>query len=76
MTTQIAVRLPDDIVEYVDQLVASGVAASRAAVVIRALERDRRRHAAEQDARIYASTGSGDLDDLAAWSTSQPMDLD
>src|SRR5436309_312955 len=44
MTIQIAVRLPDDIVDYVDQQVAAGAAASRAAVVARALDRDRRRH--------------------------------
>ena len=76
MTTQIAVRLPDDIVEYVDQQVASGSASSRAAVVARALERDRRRQIAEQDARIYAANGGGDLDDLASWATTQPMDID
>ena len=38
MTTQIAVRLPDEIVEFLDQLVAQGDAKSRAAAVTRALE--------------------------------------
>jgi len=76
MTIQIAVRLPDGIVEYVDQQVASGAAASRAAVVARALERDRRRHIAEQDAHIYAADGRGDLDDLASWTAAQPMEID
>jgi Arc/MetJ-type ribon-helix-helix transcriptional regulator len=77
MTTQIAVRLPDEIVAYLDQQVASGDAPSRAAVVTRALERERRRSVAERDARIYAAAaGSDDFDDLAAWAASQPLDLD
>ncbi|HZN77305.1 MAG TPA: hypothetical protein VFC00_37235 [Micromonosporaceae bacterium] len=76
MTIQIAVRLPDDIVEYVDQQVTSGAAPSRAAVVARALERDRRRQIAERDAQIYASSERTDLDDLASWATTQPMDID
>ena len=76
MTTQIAVRLPDDIVTFVDEQVSSGVAASRAAVVARALERERRRAAAERDAAIYAAGATGDLDDLATWAASRPMDVD
>jgi Arc/MetJ-type ribon-helix-helix transcriptional regulator len=76
MTIQIAVRLPDSIVEYVDQQVTSGSASSRAAVVTRALERDRRRHIADQDARIYAASGPGELDDLASWAVAQPMEID
>jgi Arc/MetJ-type ribon-helix-helix transcriptional regulator len=75
MSTQIAVRLPDALVSYLDGLVASGAATSRAAVVVRALERELRRQAAERDARIYAS-GRGELDDLAAWAASQPADID
>src|SRR5215216_2689389 len=59
MTTQIAVRLPDEMVEFLDQLVAQGEAKSRAAVM-RALELDRRRRMAEHDAAIYA--GSKDRD--------------
>jgi Arc/MetJ-type ribon-helix-helix transcriptional regulator len=76
MTIQIAVRLPDDIVEFVDQQVADGSAASRAVVVTRALEHERRRHVAEKDARIYASLQHNEFDELAGWSAAQPMDLD
>ncbi len=76
MTTQIAVRLPDDLARYIDAEIAAGTATSRAAVVIRALERDRRRQEAEHDARIYAAETSSDLDDLAAWASRQPMDID
>jgi Arc/MetJ-type ribon-helix-helix transcriptional regulator len=67
MTTQIAVRLPDEMVEFLDQLVARGEAKSRAAVVMRALELDRRRRMAERDAAIYAGSEDRDMDGLAAW---------
>lgn len=54
MSRQIAVRLPDDVVEFVDAIVGSGRERSRAAVVLRALERERRRVVAERDAAILA----------------------
>jgi Arc/MetJ-type ribon-helix-helix transcriptional regulator len=37
MSKQIAVRLPDDLVDFVDEIVDSGTARSRAIVVTRAL---------------------------------------
>jgi Arc/MetJ-type ribon-helix-helix transcriptional regulator len=52
MSRQIAVRLPEDVVEFVDAIVGSGRERSRAAVVLRALERERRRVLAERDAAI------------------------
>ena len=77
MTIQIAVRLPDDIVAFVDEQVSSGAAPSRAAVVARALERERRRAVSERDASIYAASREpGDLDELADWARAQPMDID
>jgi Arc/MetJ-type ribon-helix-helix transcriptional regulator len=77
MTIQIALRLPDDLVAFVDEQVSAGAATSRAAYVTRALERDRRREAAEHDARIYAAASQqSDLDELATWATPQPMDID
>jgi Arc/MetJ-type ribon-helix-helix transcriptional regulator len=57
MSKQIAVRLPDELVEFVDTIVGSGRERSRAAVVSRALERERRRVAAERDAVILAEAG-------------------
>ncbi len=57
MTRQIAVRLPEELVEFVDEIVDSGAGRSRAAVVTRALERERRRVIAARDAEILASTG-------------------
>jgi antitoxin MazE3 len=57
MSRQIAVRLPDDLVEFVDEIVDSGAGRSRAAVVARALERERRRVVAARDAEILARLG-------------------
>jgi Arc/MetJ-type ribon-helix-helix transcriptional regulator len=57
MSKQIAVRLPDELVDFVDTIVGSGRERSRAAVVSRALERERRRVAAERDAAILARAG-------------------
>jgi Arc/MetJ-type ribon-helix-helix transcriptional regulator len=57
MSKQIAVRLSDDLVEFVDGIVGSGRERSRAAVVSRALERERRRVIAERDAAILSETG-------------------
>ena len=62
MTRQIAVRLPEDIVEFVDRVVSEGGASSRAMVVNRALERERRRTIAARDAAILA--GAGDDPDM------------
>jgi Arc/MetJ-type ribon-helix-helix transcriptional regulator len=57
MSKQIAVRLPDELVEFVDGVVISGAGDSRASVVRRALERERRRMLAERDAEILARAG-------------------
>ena len=75
MSTQIAVRLPDDLVAFVDDLVRRGDATSRAAVVARALERERRRKVAERDAAILAHAGTDtDLDSLAEYAAATAMD--
>ena len=68
MSIQIAVRLPDEMVAFLDQAVAQGKAASRAALVSSALEREMRRQAAEADAAILSQQGSADdLDPLVDW---------
>lgn len=67
MTTQITVRLPDDEVEFIDTEVAAGAAASRAAVVSRALRREMRRAANARDIAIMLKRPDVDLDDLAAY---------
>jgi Arc/MetJ-type ribon-helix-helix transcriptional regulator len=66
MSKQIAVRLPEELVDFVDEQVGSGAGRSRAAVVARALERDRRRAVAARDAAILgASPPDSDLAGLA-----------
>lgn len=78
MSIQIAVRLPDDMVAFIDELVSRGEGSSRAAVVSRALERERRRSIAERDAAILAGEASdADMDQLAEFAVKTPMsDLD
>ena len=76
MTKQIAVRLPDDIVEFVDGQVSEGKAISRAVVVSRALERERRRAVAARDAAILAEAGDDpDMQSLAEHVADTPLDL-
>jgi len=69
MSTQIAVRLPEEMVEFLDDQVAAGRAPSRAAIVTDALERQMRRMHAERDAETLRGAGlEDDLDPLVEWS--------
>lgn len=77
MSTQIAVRLPDEIVAFLDEEVREQHAPSRAAVVLRALERERRRQIAARDAAILARLGADtDMDSLAGFAARLPVDID
>lgn len=77
MSKQIAVRLPDELVDFVDELVDSGAGRSRAAVVTRALERERRRMVAARDAQILAATGPDpELAGLAKYAVRLASELD
>jgi Arc/MetJ-type ribon-helix-helix transcriptional regulator len=77
MSRQIAVRLPEDIVDFVDALVSEGKANSRAVVVNRALERERRRAVAARDVAILAQTGDDlDMDSLTEHVAHAPLDLE
>lgn len=80
MSTQIAVRLPDDTVAWLDSVVTEGGASSRAELVTRALAREQRRLAAEKDAAILTALAAkgvhDDLDDLVAWTSAHPVDVD
>lgn len=74
MSTQIAVRLPDEMVAFLDRTVATGRAPSRAALVASAVEREMRRLAAEQDAEILRAQGAADdLDALVEWTSTHAM---
>ncbi len=52
MSIQIAVRLTEDTVEFIDSMVKSGRASSRAEVVVRALAREQRRERSLQDLEL------------------------
>lgn len=76
MSTQIAVRLPDSMVECLDRLVAEGKAPSRASVVERALTREFRFQIAARDAAILAGAAADpDMDSLADYARRIPLDL-
>lgn len=76
MSKQIAVRLPDQLVDYVDGLIESGEDRSRAEVLTRALERERRRTIATRDAEILARTGPDpELAGLAEYAVGTPIDV-
>lgn len=76
MSRQITVRLPDDMVDFIDRMVAEEPGGSRAAVVAAAVERERRRERAVQDARILAADTSGDeLDGLSRYAAVLPIDV-
>ena len=77
MSRQIAVRLPDDLVAFVDEVVGGGGATSRAVVVTRALERERRRAIAARDAAILAEADADtDMQALAEHTAGAPIDLE
>ena len=68
MAKQIAVRLPESMVDFLDRAVTEGIAPIRASLVSTALEREMRRLAGERDAQILRSLGTADdLDDLVSW---------
>lgn len=64
MTTQITVRIADDLVAFADAEVDEGRTRSRASLIERALRREQRRLAAERDAAIYVAMKL-EHDDLA-----------
>ena len=80
MSTQIAVRLPEHLVEQLDALVAKGEAKSRASVLERALRRELRRHAYAQEVAFLAAHPEAledpELDAWVAHAAHEPMDLD
>ena len=77
MSVQIAVRLPDSLVETVDSLVASGAEKSRASVVERALLRELRRMRMVEEVQILAGSASenGDLVELTTFASRTPLEL-
>ncbi|MFN0027353.1 MAG: YlcI/YnfO family protein [Acidimicrobiales bacterium] len=76
MSQQVTVRLPEELVAFMDRQVRAGRAVSRAAVVAAAIERERRREIGERDAAILAAAGAdGDgFDDLARFVAGAVLD--
>lgn len=77
MSKQIAVRLPDDLVDFLDELVASGDEASRASIVTRALKREKRRLGTLTDVEILKRLGEDpELIQFAEYSSRNLPELD
>jgi Arc/MetJ-type ribon-helix-helix transcriptional regulator len=78
MSIQIAVRLPDQLVNSLDELVDSGAARCRASVIERALLRELRYQRMLQEVEILNSDlgAQEDLDSLARLSSNVVLDLD
>lgn len=78
VSKQIAVRLPDDVVDFIDRQVDQRHVKSRATFVLKALEREQRRLIAARDAEILAegTTATDDFDALAAHASAFALDID
>ena len=76
MTTQIAVRLPDDQVSFIDALVAAGEVRSRAELVSRAIAHVERQHRAVRDLEVILAQPYDEFDDLHERATTQRPDVD
>ena len=78
MSKQIAVRLPDEVVDFIDREVDQRHVESRASFVLKALERERRRIIAARDAAILdqATVADDDFDELAAHASTLELDVD
>jgi Arc/MetJ-type ribon-helix-helix transcriptional regulator len=79
VSTQIAVRLPDELVAYVDEAVAAGRVKSRAELVARLIKRDARRQRAEEDLQRLAERGAIDdpeLLDIVKSVSDTPLPID
>lgn len=77
VTTQIAVRLSDEDLGYIDQLVAEGKAKSRADAVRGFIDAARKASRDAADAAAYAATDDpDDLEALARWAGGQRLDVE
>lgn len=64
MSIQIAVRLPDDQVAFLDREVLQGHASSRAELVSKALRRMQRERVAAQDLEVIIAAGGNPYSEL------------
>lgn len=64
MSTQIAVRLPDEQVAFLDREVSQGHASSRAELVSKALRRMERERVAADDLEVIIASGGNPYSEL------------
>ncbi len=78
MTVQVAVRIPDELAEALDNLIEAGEAESRTSVIVTAIRRELRRIQDEQDIAILRATSELDIefDDMHIHARSTQTDLD
>jgi Arc/MetJ-type ribon-helix-helix transcriptional regulator len=72
MSIQIAVRLPEEVVEFVDAQVSGGAAKSRADFIGRAIKREQRRLAAERDLQILIEQPYDEFDAMHGYAARLP----
>lgn len=76
MSHQIAIRIPDDLLAFVDDLVDRGSTSSRASFAREAMERERRRLLAEADIAILrTSAPNDDLDTITRAVSGTSLDV-
>jgi Arc/MetJ-type ribon-helix-helix transcriptional regulator len=78
MSTQIAIRLPDEQVAYIDSQVAAGRASSRADLIARLVVRERRRLRALDDIETLKAAGlagNPDLAEVPAATSRRPLEI-
>jgi hypothetical protein len=77
MTQQIAMRLPDELVDFVDGVVRAGGERSRGACGALARPPEPRGGVAARDAEILAGAGAdAEMDALARHAATTPLDID
>lgn len=78
MSVQIAVRLSNETVAFIDEIVQSGRAGSRAEVVARALAREQRRERSLRDLDILrqGESGEDEFGPMHAYLARRPLDID
>jgi Arc/MetJ-type ribon-helix-helix transcriptional regulator len=76
VSTQIAIRLPDDLVEELDERVRRGAAANRTELIRDLLVRELRRDEIESEIALLAEPWDDpdDLAGLAVWASRRPLE--
>lgn len=78
MSTQIAIRLPDELVEHLDNAVRNGIAATRSGLIRILLSRELRRSEVAAELAVLSQPWNDpdDLDGLAEWTGRQSLTIE